>query len=206
MQTEPGVEMTRGAKHAEHQEQPLSEQQAKHPLSAPIQGGRVEQARLGWECDPYRAAAGLAYRPSENACSHVGSPPSSPFTGNFWLQGGCGDMNVRVCKAKRLHIVWSSQASVVMGAGPYEPSGSLAVLQPGARAGPCQAALRSCLLWALEASHGCWEKGLAFFSLLSFFLIFSDKPTQFCNIAKRRLCPLFVLCPAEGRDRKSWVR
>lgn len=118
MQKEPGVEMSWSAKHAEHQEQPLSKWQAEHPLSAPIQGGRVEQARLGRECDPYRAAAGFAYRPSENSGSHVGSPPSSPFTSNFWLQGGYGDVNVHVCKAKCLHIMRRSRASVVMDAGP----------------------------------------------------------------------------------------
>ena len=48
-----------GANRAARREQPLSKCQSEHPLSAPIHEGRVEQARLGWERDLYRAAAGF---------------------------------------------------------------------------------------------------------------------------------------------------
>lgn len=196
-----------GAHHVEHQEQPVSMYQSEHLVSAPIHEGRVEQARLGWDCDLYHATVGFTCLLISLMQPHRASPPSCPPI-NFLWKSGCRDVNctVQVHKAKRVHAVWRIQASLMIHAVPWEQFGSPAAMQPGVHASPCECSLA--VFSSLGPGIKPWVLGERIgFPFCFFFYIFlrTHPILQHC---KMKALPVvcFVSCWGEGQKELGEIK
>lgn len=195
-----------GASHVEHQEQPLSKCQSEHLLSTPIHGGRVEQARLGWECDLYHATAAFTCLLILLMQPHRVSPPPCPWltfsrrvgVGTWMTPAECIKLSVcMLCGGSRLHS-WFM----------LFPGSNLAALQPCSQVsipGLVNAALQSFLLLALGIKPWVLGERIGFPFCFIYIFLWTHPILQHC---KMKALPVvsFVSCWGEGQKELGEIK
>lgn len=167
------------------------------PTLCPTHGGRGEQTTQGWKSGLCHDAVGFTCWLILLMQLHWVFPcPCIWLT--FRKRVGVG-MHEKLS----VHTVRRIQTLLMIYAVPKEQFGSLAAMQPCVHASPCECRLAVFFSWPWNQAMGAGRKDWVS-SLL--FWYFPMNPPKSATLQNEGIPDFYFLCPAEGRDRKSWVR